>query len=160
MCTGVEKQAGRAGWWNNGTIEKPEEEASVVSFPSKDMDIDPKQSKTGEKRQNNNQFPSLFSSVVQVPVSNLSKSTTYRCHSYLKFPCHYFPSFWNYHATSLFGPAYIHFPSVKESFTRERGMVLPKPDMTSIHCFSPLFISEQPFLFKKVITAMRSTRAE
>ena len=43
------------------------------------------------------------------------------------FPCHYLPSFWNYHyATSAFSLAHNHLPSFKESFTRNRIM-LPKP---------------------------------
>lgn len=115
MCKRVEKQEGTGGWWNNGTMEKQEEEASVAFFSSrgrKDMYLSRKEIKM-ESEKEKIQCPALFSWVLQMLLGNLSKSATYRYHRYLKFPFHYLSSFKNYHATSLFGLAYIRFPSFK-----------------------------------------------
>lgn len=76
---GVENQEGRGGWWSTGTMRKREGSISGTLFikGNKEHIHLSKRSK---------KHVSTFSSLVfQMPVRNLSKSTTYRCHTYVNF---------------------------------------------------------------------------
>ena len=157
------KQEGRGAWSDNATMEKSEEETLEVSFSSrkrKGMYIYQKEVKNKIREKRLKIVPiSLLQCASNTPwvfkqVCNLQIPQIFKVPSSL-------PSFLMELSScdKVIWSCFYSFSHI-QSFPRNReNHASQARTWCQAHCFQCSFISESPFLLKKVITAMQIMRA-